>query len=55
MLNQARQNQNDPVEFFKKVTNNYTPEQLDNIFSRAKQMGVPEEYITQVKEGINAK
>jgi len=55
MLNQARTNQSDPIEFFKKVTSNYSPKQLENIFKQAEQMGVPEEYITQVKEGINAK
>ena len=31
------------------------PEQLDSLFERAKQLGVPEEYIKQVKDGINTK
>ena len=55
MINQARQNQNNPMELFKQATANYTPQQLEGIFTRAKQMGLPDEYIEQVKNGINAK
>ena len=55
VVEQARKNKNDPLEMFKQVTNGYKPEQLDGLFNRAMQMGVPEEYINQVKDGINAK
>ena len=55
MIEQARKNNGNPVDLFKQVTNKYTPEQLDNLFSKAKQMGVPDEYINQIKDGINAK
>ena len=55
IIEQARKNNNDPIALFKEVTNNYKPDQLNNLFEKAKQMGVPDEYINQVKEGINAK
>lgn len=54
-LEQARKNNSNPMEIFKQITNNYQPEQLNNLFERAKQLGVPEEYINQVKDGINTK
>lgn len=40
------------MEMFKQITNNYKPEQLESLFDRAKRIGVPEEYIKQVKNGI---
>ena len=52
MVEQARKSNGNPIELFKQVTNGYKPEQIENIFSRAKQMGVPEEYINQLKNGI---
>lgn len=55
MVEQARKNNSNPMEMFKQITNNYQPEQLDSLFERAKQLGVPEEYIKQVKDGINTK
>lgn len=55
MVEQARKNNGNPIDMFKQITSNYKPEQLDILFNRAKQMGVPEEYITQVKQGISAK
>ena len=55
MIEQARKNNGNPVDLFKQVTNKYTPEQLDNLFSKAKQMGVPDEYINQIKDGISTK
>ena len=54
-INQARANQDSPLEFFKKATSNYNPEQLNNIFARAEQLGIPAQYIEQVKSSINAK
>lgn len=54
MISQARQNQN-PIDLFKEATANYTTSQKENLFNRAKQLGVPDEYINQLKENINAK
>jgi hypothetical protein len=55
MIEQARKNNGNPMDLFKQITNGYTPEQLNNLFNKAKQMGIPEEYINQVKDGINTK
>ena len=52
VIEQARKNNGNPMEMFKQITNGYKPEQLNSLFDRAKQMGIPEEYIKQVKEGI---
>lgn len=52
LVEQARKNNGNPMDIFKQITSKYKPEQLENLFSRAKQIGVPEEYINQVKEGI---
>lgn len=54
VVEQARKNNGDPMEMFKQITNGYKPEQLEGIFNRAKQMGVPEEYINRFR-GINTK
>lgn len=52
VIEQARKNNGNPMEMFKQITSGYKPEQLNSLFDRAKQMGIPEEYINQVKEGI---
>lgn len=52
IVEQARRSNGNPIELFKQVTNGYKPEQIEGIFNRAKQMGVPEEYINQLKNGI---
>ena len=54
LVEQARKNNGDPTAMFKQITNGYNKEQLDSLFNRAKQTGVPEEYINQVR-GINTK
>jgi len=53
IIEQARKNNGDALAMFKQVTSNYNSEQLENLFNRAKQVGVPEEYIEKVKNGIN--
>lgn len=55
LVEQARVNQNNPMELFKQVTSKYTPEQMTNFYSQAEKMGFSKDLINQVKEGINAK
>ena len=50
-LEQARKNNNNPVELFNQITQNYTPEQKEKLFNQARQFGVPDEVIN----GINTK
>lgn len=49
MVSQARQNQNNPMEMFKQITKDYTPEQMNSFYNQAEKMGVPPELIEQVK------
>jgi len=53
MVEQAQKNKSNPMDMLKQVTKDYSPEQLNGLFERAKQFGVPEETLKQAKEGIN--
>lgn len=55
LIEQARKNNTNPMDMFKQVTSNYNPQQLNSLFERAKQMGVPEDYIKELQCGINTK
>lgn len=56
-LEQARQNQNNPMELFKQVTQQYTPQQMEQLYANARKFGIPDEVIKQAQEniGINKK
>jgi hypothetical protein len=43
------------MQLFKQLTNKYTPEQMNNLFNRAQQMGVPKEVLDNLKKDINTK
>jgi hypothetical protein len=49
MIEQARQNNNNPIELFKQITSKNTPEQMDAFFKKAEQMGFSPELINQLK------
>ena len=49
LVNQAKQNKVNPMELFGQVTKDYTPEQMDRLFTQAKSMGFPEEIIEKVQ------
>ena len=55
VISQAKQNKNNPMEMFKEITKEYTPEQFDNLYKQAEQMGFSNELINQLKDGINTK
>ena len=55
LIEQARQNQSNPIELFKQITNKYSDEQMTNFYSQAEQMGFNKDLINQLKEGINTK
>ena len=48
-LNQAQKNQKNPQEIFKEITKNYKPEQMENIFNRARQFGIGDDIIDKLK------
>lgn len=49
LVEQARKNQSNPMEMFRDVTKNYTPEQMDSLINRARQFGIPEEVLQKVQ------
>lgn len=49
MIDQARKNNNNPEELFKEVTKNYKPEQMEQIFNKAKQFGIGDDIINKLK------
>lgn len=54
MVEQAQKSNGNPMDFFKQITTNYTPEQMNSLFARAKQMGIPDEVLQQVQNnGVN--
>lgn len=53
VVEQAQKNNGNPMDLFKQITSNYTPEQMTNLFNRAKQMGVPEETLKQLQNNNN--
>ena len=55
MLEQARRSNNNPVDMLKEVTKNYSPEQFNNLFERAKQFGVSDEILEQTKREVKNK
>ena len=48
-LKQAQKNQSNPKELFKEITKDYNSEQMENIFNQAKQFGIDDETINQLK------
>ena len=49
MIDQARKNNNNPEELFKEITKNYKPEQMEQIFNKAKQFGIGDDIINKLK------
>ena len=47
-------NNGNPMELFKQITGNYSPEQMEQLYSQAKQFGISDDVINQVQNGINA-
>ena len=55
VVNQIRQNNGNPAELFKQITSKYTPEQMNRLFNKAQQFGVPNDIINNLKNDINIK
>lgn len=53
-IEEARRNQDNPMEMFKQATSKYTLEQLDAFYKQIEMMGVSPDVINQLKEGINS-
>lgn len=55
MLEQAQKNQSNPMDMLKNVTKDYTPEQMNNLFEKAKQFGISDDVLKQTQNEIKAK
>ena len=55
MLEEARKNNNNPMELLKQVTQNYTPEQVNGLFERAKKFGISDDILEQTRNEIGNK
>lgn len=52
-IEQLRQNQSNPIEIFKQVTNGYSNDQMNNFYNQAKNMGFSDDLINQLKNGVD--
>lgn len=52
MLEQVKQGQGNPINLLKQITNNYTPEQMQNFYGIAQQIGFPNEFLMQIQSEI---
>lgn len=48
-INQLRNSNTDPKALVKQIVGNSTPEQMQGILSKAKNLGVPESVLTQIQ------
>ena len=48
-IEQAQKNKSNPQEIFKEITKDYKPEQLENIFNKARQFGISDDIINKLK------
>ena len=49
IIQQAQANQKKPQDLFKEITKNYKPEQLDNLFNKAREFGISDDVINKLK------
>ena len=47
------QNQSNPIEIFKQVTNGYSNDQMNNFYNQARNMGFSDDLINQLKNGVD--
>jgi len=49
MIQQAQANKSSPEEMFKSITKDYKPEQINQIFEKARMFGVGDDIINKLK------
>ena len=50
MVEQARQNQSNPIDLFRQITNKRSPEQMNAFYKQIEQMGFSPDIINQLKK-----
>lgn len=51
-VEQLRKNNGNPMELLKQVTRNYDNVQMENLWQKVKQFGIPDEAIQQIQNEI---
>lgn len=49
IIQQSQANQKNPQDLFKEITKNYKPEQLDNLFNKAREFGITDDVINKLR------
>lgn len=52
LIQQMVQNKGNPMDLLKQVVGGYTPEQLQNFYTTAQKMGVPNDVLSQVQNQL---
>ena len=52
VIEQAKQNQSNPMDLLKQVVGNYTPEQMKNFYNTAQMMGCPNDILSQIQNEL---
>jgi len=52
IIEQASQNQSNPMDLLKQVVGKYTPEQMKNFYSVAQYMGCPNDILKQIQNEL---
>lgn len=55
IVEQAIQNQNNPMDLLKQVTGSYSSEQMQNFYRTAQTMGFPNDVLNEVQNQLNIK
>ena len=48
-IEQAQKNKSNPQELFKEITKDYKPEQMEQLFNKARQFGIGDDVINKLK------
>lgn len=51
-IEQLRKNNGNPIELLKQITNGYDDKQLNELWQKAKQFGIPDKTIQQAQQEI---
>lgn len=55
IVEQAIQNQNNPMDLLKQVTGSYSSEQMQNFYRTAQTLGFPNDVLNEVQNQLNIK
>jgi hypothetical protein len=54
LYEQMRSGNSNPMDILKQITSKFTPEQMNGLMSQAKAVGISDDTLRQVQNGINS-